>query len=79
MKNVLIATIAALSCVSLGFAQGSAKKFKEPKCCKGLQCHHTLGEAKHHKCNKHCHSKAQPKGECCNGYSPKPVHKKKKG
>ena len=62
----LILLAAALSVCAASFA---GPKFKEPACCKGLKCHHVVGESKkHHKCTKFCHDKHQKKGECCAGH-----------
>ena len=78
MKNFMIVAVALLSCTAFVFAQGTTKKLAEPKCCKGMKCKHAMGEDKHHKCNKFCHSKMQKKGECCKGYNtPKPAAKPK--
>ena len=76
MKKMMFVAVALLSCTAFGFAQGTAKKLAEPKCCAGKHCVHATGEDKHHVCNKACHSKMQKAGECCKGYNtPKPAPK----
>lgn len=75
MNKILIAAVAVLSLNAFAFAQGTAKKLAEPKCCAGKKCKHATGEDKHHKCNKHCHGASQKKGTCCAGINKKPAAK----
>jgi hypothetical protein len=62
MRSLLLTTIAI---VTLALGASARLCLDEPDCCKAKDCHHSIGEDKHHTCNRHCHDDKQPDGKCC--------------